>query len=290
MDFRKHSEFTLLVAFSLVFWRETLTQTFRLAWSNDAYTHILLIVPLSVALIYFNSKTVPLAVEPKRVGGLFFFALATVLGCLGRWGNFLASDEKLALSMFALVSGWMAGVICCYGIRVFGAFLFPICFLLWLVPWPGLLLNWIVELLQTGSAVSARLLFQLARVPVTQNGIALSIPGLDLEVARECSSIRSSLILIITTMILAHLFLRSKGRRLVLIIVAIPLSVVKNGLRIFVISELTTRVDPSYISGNFHRHGGIVFLLVALVVITGAAWLLGRNEPIHDSPPPLSRF
>jgi exosortase len=275
---RKHIEFSLLVLFSFLFWGSALADTFQLAWSNEACTHTILIIPLSLALIYLESKTRRPVIEPNRLGGPFLLAAAFALGCFARWGAALAPDLRLTLSMFSLVLWWMACVVFCCGWPFFRAFLFPLCFLLWLVPLPDFLLRRIVEALQNGSAVAARWLFQLARVPVTQDGIVLSIPGFDVEVARECSSIRSSLILIITTMILARMFLRSNWRRLILVMVAIPLSVAKNGLRIFMILELAMRVDPGYMNGDLHHHGGIVFLVAALGSIIGLLWLLVRSE------------
>jgi exosortase/archaeosortase family protein len=52
------------------------------------------------------------------------------------------------------------------------------------------------------------------------------------------------------TMVLAHPFLRSWWRKALLIAAAIPLTLAKNGLRIFVIAELGTRVDPGFLNGN----------------------------------------
>jgi hypothetical protein len=69
------------------------------------------------------------------------------------------------------------------------------------------LLEKIVAIWQHGSAISASLLFSALGIPNTQGGIMLSIPGLNLEVAQECSSLRSSLMLIVTSMVLAQLFL-----------------------------------------------------------------------------------
>ena len=70
-------------------------------------------------------------------------------------------------------------------------------------------MNHIVSLLQRGSADAANWLFVIAGVAVTRDGLQLTIPGLTLEVATECSSIRSSLMLLVTSMVLAHLLLRS---------------------------------------------------------------------------------
>jgi exosortase len=147
-----------------------------------------------------------------------------------------------------------------------------------MVPIPEFALSRIVEFLQYQSAFAARIMFRAAGVPVTQDGIMLSIPNLDIEVARECSSIRSSLMLIVTTLVLAHLFLRSWWRKILLVAAAIPLSVAKNGLRIFTIAELGTRVDPGFLDGNLHHHGGIVFFGVSVVAVGALLWILRRTE------------
>jgi exosortase len=150
--------------------------------------------------------------------------------------------------------------------------------LLWMVPFPDFVLNPIVSLLQQGSAAAAHFLFAAAGVPVEQRGILIHIPGLTVEVARECSSIRSSSMLVVTTMVLAQLLLRSPWRKILVIAAAIPLSVAKNGLRIFAIAMLATRVDPSFLTGRLHRQGGIIFFLIAMAAIFLLLWLLRRGE------------
>jgi exosortase len=159
--------------------------------------------------------------------------------------------------------------------------MFPLCFLFLMVPIPASSLRWIVEFLQQQSALAARLMFRAVGVPVTQDGIMLSIPGLDIEVARECSSIRSSLMLIVTTMVLAHLFLRSWWRKALLIAAAIPLSVAKNGLRIFTIAELGTRIDPGLLNGKLHHNGGILFFGLSVLAVGAVLWVLRRTELPH---------
>src|ERR1035437_6227186 len=282
--------FAFLCAVSILFWWHSLVMTLGLALANDAYTHILLILPLSAALIYLDSKYVDskaLRIDPQsspRMGAVLL-ALALLTGCYARVGMVAAPDDvRLSLGMLALVTWWIASVLLCFGTSTLQSFLFPLCFLFLIVPIPEFAVNWIIEFLQQYSALTARIMFRAVGVPVTQDGILLSIPGLDIEVARECSSIRSSLILFVTTMVLAHLFLRSWGRKVVLIAAAIPLAVAKNGLRIFVIAELGTRVDPGFLEGNLHHHGGIVFLAIALVIVIGLIWILRRSEALQSRP------
>jgi exosortase len=276
--------FASLCALSIVFWWRPLVATFDLALSNEAYTHILLILPMSLALIYMDSgrcdsKDRSFDRRLSTCLGLALLALALLAGAYDRWTlESATADVRLTLGMFALVTWWIGSVILCFEIRTLRSFLFPLGFLLLLVPIPNFALSWIVEFLQQQSASVSRIMFRTIGVPATQDGIMVYIPNLDIEVARECSSIRSSWMLIVSTMVLAHLFLRSWWRKILLVALAVPLSVAKNGLRIVTIGELGTRVDPGYLNGRFHHHGGIVFLGVALLVIVALLWILRRSE------------
>jgi len=204
--------------------------------------------------------------------------LVLVLLAFARWSYATPSDVRLAMYVAALVFGWLGAAYLCFGSSVFRVFLFPFCFLFWIVPLPSTPLNWIVEFLQDESVAVTRWFFQLARVPVTQDANMLSIPGLDVVVGPECSSIRSSLILVVLTMVLAHLFLRSWWRKALLVLLAIPLAVLKNALRIFVIVQLGMHVDRRYLDGWLHHHGGVIFLMIALGAVVVALWILGRSE------------
>ena len=278
------SFFFLFVATSLAIWWGPLTSSFALALNDQQYTHILLILPISAALIILDWR--PLDWKPPqptaglRVSiGSVLLVLAVLATVMVRWRLVaLPSDVQLSANMLALVVWWIAAFILCFGTGAFRHALFPLCFLLWVVPFPDFLLNPIVTLLQQGSASAARLLFLAAGIPVVQHGTLVHIPGLTLEVAPECSSIRSSLILLVTTMVLAQLLLRSFWRTALVVAVVIPLSVAKNGLRIFVLGVLATRVDPSFLTGRLHRQGGIIFLLVALAAIVSLLWMLRRGE------------
>jgi exosortase/archaeosortase family protein len=84
--------------------------------------------------------------------------------------------------------------------------------------------------------------------------------------------------LVITTVFLSHLFLRSWWRRALLVAAAIPLSVAKNGLRIVTIAELGTRVDHGFLTGRLHHHGGIVFFGIAVVAVGALLFVLRRTE------------
>jgi exosortase len=284
-------------AVSILFSWRAIAETLKLAWSNDAYTHIFLILPCSAALIYLNGKNSRARdLERDRpsasLAGAMLLVVALLLAVYARRvmpasPNDLPNSLRLSLSMFALVVWWISSVIFCLGTSTFRSLLFPLCFLFLIVPLPQFVLDSIVEFLQYQSAFASRVLFRAAGVPATQDGVMVFIPGLNIEVARECSSIRSSLILIVITLILAQLFLRSWWRKALLVVAAIPLSVAKNGLRIFTIGELGTRVDPAFLNGKLHHNGGVIFLGIAVICVLALLWILQHTESRFVQPEKL---
>ena len=280
----------LLFGISLILWFRPLLSTIALAIRDDTYSHIFLILPVTAALMVWGRKWHDLTFKPSTRSAGLLLLLSLLLAGLAKWGKFgLRADIPLSISIAGLVFWWIGSFVFCFGVQGLRSFLFPLLFLFWMVPIPAALLNQVVGLLQQWSAVAAQVLFSIARVPVSREGIILSIPGVDIEVATECSSIRSSLLLVVTTMVLAQLLLRSPWRKLVVILAALPLSVAKNGLRIFTIAMLGTRVDPSFFTGRLHHHGGIVFFLIALAATFLLIWILRRAEDgTSPLPHPLS--
>jgi exosortase len=268
--------FSSLVAISVALWWAALVSLFTLALRDEQYTHILLILPISACFIFLEWKS-PASRSRSSAAAGSVLLLAAVLA--RHFVKVLSSaDVQLALTILALLAWWVGAFILCFGMRAFRRALFPLCFLLWMVPLPQSVLNLIVAQLQQGSAASARVFFAVAGIPVEQRGTLVHIRGLTLEVAPECSSIRSSMVLLVTTMALAQFLLITFWRKAVVFAVAIPLSVIKNGLRIFVLGVLATKVDPSYLTGRLHRQGGIIYFLIALLGIFPLLWILRRGE------------
>jgi len=274
--------FSVLIAISLLIWWRPLIASLALALRDEQYTHILLILPVSISLICMEWKSSESSGESHSSVGLTLLLAAIAATAVIRLQiSSLPRDEQLSINMLALVVWWIGSFIIAFRTRAFRRALFPLCFLFWIVPLPELLLSPIVRWLQQGSVISARALFALIGVPSAQDGIQITIPGLTVEVARECSSIRSSAMLVVTTMVLAQLLLRSVWRKALVIAVSVPLSVAKNGLRIFVLAMLTTRVDRSFITGRLHHQGGIIYFLIALVTVILFIWIArwGDEEP-----------
>ncbi len=270
---------SFLLASALVEWRP-IANTFTLSLNNDEYTYILLILPICIALILMNQSELR-AVSTRSIrAGLTFLIAAILVACFAyAWPSASAgSDVRLSISMFAVVLSWVGTFVLWFGTRAARLSLFSLCLLFGIVPPPQSVVSTVVALLQQGSAWAAHILLAGLGVPVLQTGIMLSIPGLTVKVAEECSSIRSSSMLMLTTIVLSQLLLRSSWRKMLLICLAIPLSIAKNGVRICVIAMLGTRVDPGYLTGRLHRQGGVIYFAISLIAICALLWIFRRSE------------
>jgi exosortase len=269
--------FYFLIALSCVLCRPAIGTLLQLAWSNDAYTYLLLIPLLSLGLIYTQRECISSPYESSLGAGVPVLLIALLIGASPSW---LTIDGRLHLSLtiFSLVLWCIGSVIVCFGFEALRCFLFPLCFLFLLVPLSQPAVNRVIEFLQYQSATAAEFMFRLAGESVVKHGLVLSIPGLDIEVAPECSSIRTSELLVVTTIILAQLFLRSWWKRVLLILAAIPLSIAKNGFRIFTIAELGTRVNPGFLNGRLHQRGGLLFYGLAVILVLLFVVALRRIE------------
>jgi len=197
----------------------------------------------------------------------------------GPISNGVVGLDLLSIKAFAVVILWMAVFLLFYGVDGFRIALFPLLFLFFMVPMPEALLNMIVATLQRGSAEASAILFKLTGTPFFRDGFMFSLPGISVEIARQCSGIRSSLALLITCLLAGHLMLESKWGKLVLALVAVPIAMVKNAIRIVTLSMLAIHVDQKYLlDSDLHRDGGVLFFMLALLLMWPLLWVLRRWE------------
>ncbi len=84
--------------------------------------------------------------------------------------------------------------------------------------------------------------------------------------------------ILITSLLAGHFMLQSVWAKAALTLATLPLLIVKNGIRIVSLSLLSIYVDPRFLSGSLHHQGGMVFFILALILLAPVLWLLQRAE------------
>jgi exosortase len=178
---------------------------------------------------------------------------------------------------------WLSGFALFFGREALKNGRFPLLFLCLTIPFPVVLLNHSIYFLQRGSADIAEMIFDLVGVPALREGFVFHLAHFNIEVAKECSGIRSSLALLILALVAGHLLLRTPWKQVVFVIAGLLIMVVKNGVRIATLTILAEYVDPGFLFGRLHHGGGVVFFLLGLVLLLPILWLLQRGETPVES-------
>ena len=254
--------------------------------ANSEYSYIPIIPAISAFLIFMrrgsifrDSKLCP-SIGSVIVGfGILLFSLVNFFPVV-------TPANRLSLTTFAIVATWCGLFVLCYGMQAARVATLPLCLLLFMIPAPERATSVVIEFLQHGSAVLSYYLFRGIGIPAVREGMTISLPRLTIEVAPECSGIRSSVSLLILTLAGANLYLRSNWNKLLLAMIVIPLVVLKNAIRIVTLCTLSIYVNPGFLRGNLHHEGGIVFFLIAFMLLIPVVMLMQRCEGNRGRPQP----
>jgi exosortase C (VPDSG-CTERM-specific) len=265
------------VVFAVPLWQVSI-----LALTSDLYSHIVLIPVVSLYLIWIRRHELPAVSKPLRGVPAIFFGIGGIAVTIYAYQFFSGIqstlEDRLSLLLFAFVS-LLTGLCTTFlGRGTLRVVAFPLGFLIFIVPFPQPVLDAIEAFFQHTSAAAAAMLFKAAGTPFFRQDTYFQLPGINLQVAPECSGIRSSLALFITSLVAGQLFLHSNWTRAALAVVVIPLGIIRNGFRILVIGELCVRVGPHMIDSYVHHHGGPIFFALSLVPFSGLLWWMARSE------------
>jgi exosortase len=282
--------FALYATACVLLFLEPLHELFRLSLSSDAYSHIFVVPLIGAALLYAERSTIfrDLDGAPKRnVRVLVALAISGVAAAY--FWNSASASSSLVLSVLGFLTLLGMGFVWLYGSHTFRSALFPLFFFLLMLPPPAAWIDGITMWLQEWSAEVTAWIFQLTGTPAFRRGLIFDLPGVSIEVARECSGIRSSIALGITCLAGSYLLLRRGWARAALLLAVVPIAILKNGIRIATLSLLAIHVDESFLFGRLHRDGGVVFFGVGLALLLCVVrWLqqIERRRLVPGAPSP----
>lgn len=266
----------------LVVFLKPLFDLFRYSLGSDLYSYILLVPVISLYLIWQRREDLKLPLSmawkpalPFLVLGLSLLWVSWSLAGSGARSN---TSDQHTFTAAGFVSLLIGGCFFFCGVRLVKTFWFAIAFLYFMAPLPMVFSDWVTHALQHFSADVSYLLLTLSGTPVLRDGLVFHLPGINLEVAEECSGIHSTLVLFVSSFLAGHLFLRSPLKKAILVFLVFPLGVLRNGFRIWTISSLCVHVDPGMIDSPIHRRGGPLFFVASLVPFIAILLWMRRAE------------
>jgi exosortase len=237
-------------------------------WNEPEYSHGFL-VPIVSGYLAWSKRDV-LRATPVGPGywGLGLMAFALVVYITGNVGADLFLQR---VSLILMVAG---GLLYVTGWAMLRALLFPLAFLLLMIPLPGIIFNSIAFPLQLLAAQVASAVMEAGGVPVFREGNVMHLAAASLDVEEACSGIRSLLSLTTLGVLYTYLIHSSWTPRVLLMLAVVPIAIAANVFRVSVTGLLAHYVSVDTALGVFHTAGGWSVFLIATALLLGVSWLL----------------
>ena len=270
-----------VAAFVVLFWPTFVWMTERFNAYNSFYSHGWLI-PLASAWIVWQRRDTLKRLTPRASawGLALLIPSAAVHVVASWWGiNFLSG--------FAMVAAIWGLVWTLWGRDTLWTLRFPMLFLLFMVPLPGVLLITISFYLKLFAATMATQVIMFLGIPAVQAGSTIQLPGVSVIVDDTCSGLRSLISLIALSTLWTALMpaLSKRWQKLTIVAASIPIALVANMVRLIVLMLVAVMFGPKVAGGFIHYGSGIVVFGVALLMLAWLSRVLVKNGDVAIVPP-----
>ena len=269
--------FGLLVLAFLVLLAPTVLDLSRQVWNTDEQGHGPIIGAVSLWLIWKRRQDVIDApYKPALFLGGVLFVLALVMYALGRSQQILQGE---VLGVIALAASLL---LLLRGVQGLKAVAFPLFFLLFMVPLPGVLVQAVTIPLKTAVSYVAEFLMHHAGYPVGRTGVILTVGQYQLLVADACAGLNSMFTLEALGLLYMNLMgYTSKLRNVLLAILIIPIAFIANVVRVIILILVTYHFGDEAGQGFVHTFAGMVLFGVGLTMMLVTDTLVGRAMGRH---------
>lgn len=274
------------VAVSIVcLYATTLSSLVRQWASDDDFSHGFFVIPLAGYFLWQRRTAFLEAPARPSIVGLLLVAASLLVFIAGRFG------AELYLTRVSLIGVLAGTVLFLGGWRRLRIAVFPLAFLLLMVPLPSIIFNQITFPLQGVASRAGEAVIATAGVPVLREGNILHVPGRSLEVVEACSGIRSLMSLLMLAIVLGYFTERRTGARVAIALAAVPIAIIANAARVAGTGLAAYWISPAAAEGFFHTFSGWMVFVVALggllavqrmldiARIRRARWLEARWSP-----------
>jgi len=239
-------------------------------WHDPEASHGLLLIPIAFWLAWKRGIT-PKA-KPQR-----WLGMAVLIGAvLLRYLSGLAAE--LFTLRFSMLLGAVGLIVFYAGVRQLLHWWLPLALVLMSIPLPAVLLGTLALPLQFRASMMGAALLKLRDVPVVLSGNVIRLPGQTLFVTEACSGLRSITALLALGLLIGGMWLKHPVSRILLVLLALPVAVLLNGVRVFLTGYLVYYVSPAAGTGFMHLTEGWIIFIVAFAMLGGLSWIVVQIE------------
>lgn len=240
-------------------------------WGSDDQAHGPIVLMVVLFLIWQSRETLKPnpSVETWPVLGSFSLAFGLLCYTLGRSQDIFLLDIGSQIPVLAGI------LLLTRGMPALKAMWFPLFFILFMIPLPGVFLDAItLPMKMAVSYVAENVLFWVG-YPIARAGVILQIGPYQLLVADACAGMHTLISLEALGLLYLNLVKHnSLFRNITLAILIVPISFTANVIRVMVLTLVTYHFGDEAGQGFIHGFAGMVLFMVALILIMGVDSML----------------
>lgn len=245
------------------------------AWQRPEYSHGPMIPLLSALMFLRELKQYPPrpGYIPDRWPGVLVVALALAMGALGKLSGI---DDVVAYATIL----WVAGMLLIsFGWSTGRHFWPPVLHLVYMLPLPDVLYYKVSTDLRMISSELGVWFLQMLKVPVYLDGNIIDLGALKLHVADACSGLRYLFPILSFSYIFAVLYRGPVWHKAVLLLAAVPITMLMNSVRIAIAGVVADRYGVGWLEGFTHFFEGWVIFIACVLLLFGLARLMLLLHP-----------
>ncbi|MCW3848387.1 exosortase A [Sphingomonas sp. LB-2] len=238
-------------------------------WTNTTFGHCLFVAPVIAWLVWQRR------VELSRVSPSGWWPGLIVVAA-GGFGWLIGDAAGVALFRHAgLVLMMQGAVVSVLGLGVTRALLFPLAYMVFLVPFG----DFLEEPLQDITVRMVMPLLHLFGVPAEVDGVLISTPNGYFEIAEACSGAKFLIAMVAYGVLVANVCYVSWRRRAAFMAMALVVPVIANGLRAFGTIYVAWWTSVEQATGLDHIVYGWVFFGLVMVAVLAIGWKWFDRDP-----------
>src|SRR4030042_1281304 len=238
------------------------------------FSHGFLIPLVSFYFIYEKRKELSVLSPSGSWTGVVLLVFGILLLLLG---NLATEYFTMRFSLLLVMGGIILYLL---GKDYFKPLLFPLAFLIFMIPIPSILMDRITFPMQLfASKVAANTLY-LISIPVLREGNVMLLANTSLEVAEACSGIRSLISLLALSVVFAYISQKATWKRVLLVLSTFPIAIIANAARVSGTGILAHYYGDKVAPGFFHGFSGWILFVVAFVCLFLFGALLSKKKKL----------
>jgi exosortase A len=239
-------------------WRDMAAQW----WGSSTYNHILLVPAILAWLVAMRRRELAKLSPTAWWPGLAVVAGAAFLWVLGSFAGLSLARQLAAVVML------QSAVLTLLGPRVAAGLVFPLAYMLFLVPFGDEL----VPPLQLLTARMTMALLAASGIPALLEGVFITTPTGYFKVAEACSGVKFLIAMAAFGVLVANLCYRRWPRRLAFVALALAVPILANGIRAWGTIVIAHSYGIEFAAGFDHVFYGWIFFAVVIALVLAVGW------------------